>query len=123
MLALGCPKPTPTPTPPAPIADALPVDAPSPISDLFTGRIFDCHGIAVAKERAAAVVPVQACLQTPPGVCLVGLVGMFDAATVACVTRDLGATANADVLAGEVSALPIANNVRAWILAEHLGYE
>ena len=49
----------------------------------------------------------------------------FDAATVACVARDLGASANAAVLSGVASNTDIATarNARAWIVDHHLGYK
>ena len=119
MVCSGCPQPLPHPVPgPAPVSDAA--------RDLFTGQVFDCHGVLVVKERANSLGPVGDCIVSDrfPG-CLTGLTTSFAVATVACVARDLGAGANAAVLSGTgtTNDAMTANNVRSWILAEHLGYE
>jgi hypothetical protein len=115
LAICGCVQPLP-PAPPGPPA----VDA---AADVFTGQIFDCHAVPLS-ERGNAVAPVGDCLAsgyTPE--CLVDLVVTFAPATVACLARDLGSSANASVLAGDPSQKPKADNARAWIVAHNLGYK
>ena len=107
--------PPPVPTPP-PVVDAGP-------ADVFTGQIFDCHAVPLG-ERGNALAPVGDCLASGyTSECLVDLVVTFAPATVACLARDLGAAANAAVLAGDATQLPKADNARAWVTAHALGYK
>jgi hypothetical protein len=115
-LLLGCVVPLPPAPPGPPVVDAGP-------ADVFTGQIFDCRGVPLS-ERGNALAPVGDCLAsgyTPE--CLVDLVVTFAPATVACLARDLGASANASVLAGDATQLPKADHARAWITAHALGYK
>lgn len=123
MLALlaavpGCAQPTPRPT----VADAGP-------SDLFTGQIFNCRLPVVAVERDHAMIDVKRCLlgqdrsYPQPPACLIDQAGQYKPDTVVCVTRDMGAAANAAVLAGSTDpddAL-IANAARDFIRSERVG--
>ena len=117
LLIFACAAPQPTPTPPVGPAD------------LFTGKIFNCHLAVVAVERGSAVVDVKRCLlgndtaNPQPAACLVAQAGQYAADTVACVARDLGASANAAVLAGSTDPTDsqVANAARDWIRAEGLG--
>ena len=115
-LALGtaCPQPLP-PTPPGPQP-----------GDVFTGQVFDCRAPIVAAERVAASVPVHNCLMdTAPTECLVLFATDYNPATIACVARDIGASANAAVLAG--SMLPadtrMADAARGFIVREGMGFK
>jgi len=116
LVAANCGTVPPTPSPgPAPVADAA-------SGDLFTGQIYDCHAVQLT-SRANAVAPVGDCLDgTATASCLVNLTVVFDAATVACVTRDLGAGANAAALAGDTSYRARADAASAWIINHQLGY-
>jgi len=124
---VGCPVPQPVPVPPGPqpVADAARKDAPA--SDIFTAKIFDCHAGVVAVERESASSDVSYCLagSTSASVdaCILKL-GQYNNATVACLIRDLGADANAAVLAGssDTTARVWANNARAWIIEHAIGY-
>ena len=111
----GCP---PTPTPPVPTADAAPAGP-------FTGHVYDCHAVSLA-DRQAAYEPVGICVASEawPG-CMADLLTSFAPATLACLARDLGSSANAAVLAGMASNTDVttAKNVRAWIIQEGLGYK
>lgn len=118
-LMLGsCAQPTPRPT----AFDAGP-------SDLFTAKIFNCRLDVVAIERDSAVVDVGRCLlghdrdYPDPPACLVHQAGQYKPDTVVCVTRDMGAAANAAVLAGSTDPddATIANVVRDWIRSERMG--
>jgi hypothetical protein len=123
LLASACTQPQPGPAPvPGPIADA----APAPVVDLFTGKVFDCHLDIVRTERDSAMPDVKGCLVAiTTAHCLVTLAVQYQQDTVACVARDLGASANAAVLAGQDAATnkPIADAARFWIQAEGLGYK
>jgi hypothetical protein len=114
-LACGTfPPPVPTP----PVADAGP-------SDVFTGQIFDCHAVPLG-ERGDALAPVDGCLASGyTAECLVDLTIKYPFAlpTVACLARDLGASANASVLAGDPTQQSKADNARAWIASHALGYK
>lgn len=136
LACTGCP-PTPVPVPPpgpSPIvvSDAAQpaVDAYTPAADAaatnpaFTGKVFDCQTATVIKQRAQATAVVSACLLAPPANCLAGLIGNYDVNTVACVARDLGASAQMVTRAGTGTAddRVRAANVRNWVLAEKLGY-
>ena len=118
LLATACTHPIPGPTP-VPTQDA---SAP----DLFAGKVFDCHLDIVRTERDAAMPDVKGCLVAiTTAHCLVTLAVQYQQDTVACVARDLGANANAAVLAGHDVATnkPIADAARFWIQAEGLGYK
>ena len=118
LCLAGCPQPLPpTPPGPTPVVDAGPVDQ-------FSNGVYDCRALIVASQRASAAEPVGVCLANGSA-CLVDLLVSFDAATVACVARDLGASANAAVLSGVASNTDIATarNARAWIVDHHLGYK
>lgn len=125
LLSLHCTQPQPGPAPvPTPVADAAPVDA--PVSDIFTGRIFNCHLDIVATERDSAMPDVKRCLVLAGAAsCLVHQASQYQPDTVACVARDMGARANAAVLAGSTDALDelIAAQARGFISSERLGYK
>jgi hypothetical protein len=121
----GCVPLPPTPVP-TPVADAAPIDAPAPIpADRFTRKVFDCHLDVVAVERDSAKGDVGYCLAAATTIsCLIKL-GQYNDATVACLARDLGAKANADVLAGSTNPddAAKADGARWFILTEQLGYK
>ena len=119
LIALvGCPVPAPRPT----ILDGGP-------SDLFTGKIFNCHLDVVAAERDSAMVDVKRCLlgqdtaHPDPSACLVAQAAQYAPDTVACVTRDLGASSNAAVVSGQATddEKTMAGAARSWISGERLG--
>lgn len=127
LLALSCAHTSPTPT----AADAG-------INDLFTGVVFDCHLDIVKVERDGAKPDIARCLQIAgteettienmarmASECLVNQAGQYNPATVACLSRDLGADANASVLAGSniVVDKTMADNARAFINLHQLGYK
>jgi hypothetical protein len=119
-MCQNCTQPQPGPAPvPTPVADA------APPSDRFTAKVFDCHLDVVAVERDSATSDVAYCLSgSSTFSCLLGM-GQYNDATVACLARDLGAKANANVLAG--SADPAdkakADGSQWWITIEQLGYK
>ena len=122
----GCPHPGPSPQPgPTPVvSDAGPSADAYPTNVAFTGQTFDCTLPVVTSQRAAALQPVQDCAVAPPADCLAKLVGSLAIDTVACVARDVGASAQAAVRAGSVDLRDAlrAKAVRDWILAEGIGY-
>lgn len=128
LTCTGCP-PTPIPVPPpgpAPVvSDACcpAVDTYTP-STVFKDKVFDCTRPTVSAERSVATTQVARCLLAPPEDCLTSLVGEFSAATVACVARDLGASAQVAVRAGTAKPddLETSMNARDWILSEGIGY-
>jgi hypothetical protein len=99
------------------------VDAPS--ADPFAGKVFDCHAVPLA-DRQAAYDPVVVCVAGDawPG-CMTDLLTSFAPNTLTCLVRDLGASANAAVLAGTATNTDAttAKNARAWIFQEGLGYK
>lgn len=112
LFAAACPQPLPPPQPPQP-------------ADVFTGVLFDCHLPVVLAEREAVKPPVRACyLSAGPRACLVGLVGQFNVTSVACLARDVGASANADSVANpaDATAKAIADAARTFITEEGMGY-
>ena len=116
FCGVGCIQPLPPSPPGPPAADAGP-------ADVFTGQIFNCHAVPLS-ERGNAVAPVGDCLAsgyTPE--CLVDLTVTFAPATVACLARDLGSSANAAMLAGDPSQKSKADNARSWITNHNLGYK
>ena len=127
-ICQNCTEPQPGPVPfPSPVADAAPqVDAPvPPAPDRFTAKIFDCHLDVVAVERDSAKPDVRRCLAAATAItCLLGI-GQYNDATVACLARDIGAKANADVLAGSTNPedAAVADGARWFIIQEHLGYK
>lgn len=109
---------------PAPIPTPVPtVDAPS--ADPFAGKVFNCHAVPLP-DRQAAYEPVSTCLVSGfwPD-CLTDLLTSFAPNTLTCLVRDLGASANAAVLAGTATNTDAttAKNARAWILQEGFGYK
>ena len=127
----GPTPPTPSDAAPTPVMDAAPQPVPPATSDAalpdpFAGQIFDCHSVTLA-QRKASLTPVGACLAAGGCVacCLSNAVSgsVLGLASVACVARDLGASANAAVLSGDSSQAPTANNARSWITSEKLGYK
>ena len=129
MVLGGCLHPVPSPAPgPTPTsADAAAVDVPSAdvLPDPFKNQDFDCHLPIVAAQYTAASSSVGACLASPPLACLAGLIGAYDINTVACLARDLGFEANNALLAGADAGInnSVADNVRTFINAEHLGFQ
>ena len=125
---VGCPVPQPVPVPPGPqpVADAARKDAPA--SDVYTGKVFDCHAGVVNVERDSATGDVRYCLAgtTSASVdsCVLSKLGQYNNTTVACLIRDVGADANASVLAGskDTTEQVWADNARQWILEHNLGY-
>lgn len=118
-LLAACSQPAPRP----PIVD-------SGLKDLFTGKVFNCRLDVVAVERDSAMVTVKGCLvedspYTPAAPCLVKQTGQYKADTVACVARDLGASANAAVNAGVATPDErlMAVAAREWVRNERLGYK
>jgi len=113
----ACSQPAPIPTP-VPVVDAAP-------GDLFAGKVFDCHAVPLV-DRQAAYDPVVVCVAGDawPG-CMVDLLTSFAPNTLTCLVRDLGASANAAVLAGTATNTDAttAKNARAWIFQEGLGYK
>lgn len=122
----ACTGPQPVPTPPgpgpAPAPDAAP---PAP----FTAKIFNCHLPVVSVERDSAAGDVSYCLDGSSSQavdsCVALKLGQYNDTTTACLIRDLGADANAAVLAGSTDQgdRVRADNARAWILEHQLGYE
>jgi hypothetical protein len=120
----ACPGPQPIPTPIGPVADAAAADAPLPIP-LFDHKVFDCHQDVVKTEYQAARPDVKKCLSLPGAPdCLVALVGPYNAATAACLARDLGGDANASVLAGSSDPVDVlvAAAARTFINNQTVGY-
>jgi hypothetical protein len=112
-MATGCTQPRPGPVP-----------VPTPITDRFSARVFDCRQDVVAVERDSAKPDVGDCLaKATPTVCLLTL-GQYNDATVACLARDLGATANARVLAGSTDPADAAkaDGARSFI-NEYMGFQ
>ena len=106
---------------------------PQPIpGDAFTNRTFDCRALVVAVEREGAKGDVWACLlgQAPgscpaePGACLQCEAAQYNASTVACLARDIGADCNVAVLAGSADPADkaCANAARRLITSWNLGY-
>ena len=123
----GCPHPGPSPQPgPTPVVnDAGPSADAYPTNVAFDGKTFDCTLPVVSFQRAMALQPVRDCVVTPPADCLARLVATgLDINTVACVARDVGASAQVAMRAGSVDLLEAlrAKVVRDWILAEGIGY-
>jgi hypothetical protein len=115
----SCAQPQPIPTPPPPIADAAP---PAP-TDPFSNQIYDCHGLDLV-QRGDALLAAKGCLMAPNYVdCM--LAEPYSQTIMACTARDVGADANAAVLAGstEESDKTIADNARAFIRSHNLGYK
>ena len=107
-----------TPTQPGP----APVPTPT---DRFTARIFDCHLPIVAVERESAQPDVTKCLvRGGATACLVDQAAQYNPATVTCLVRDIGANANAAVLAGSTDPNDelAADQARAFIVSHQLGY-
>lgn len=127
-LVASCLHPNPSPQPgPTPVVvnDAGPVVADAyPTNAAFTDKTFDCTLPVVSSQRADATTSVEACVVAPPAGCLADLVGALDVNTVACVARDVGASAQLAARAGSVDPLDAlrAKAVRDWILAERIGY-
>ena len=115
VACAGCP---PTPTP-APAVDAAPV-----VRDIFTGATIDCGDLMVAKQRAQVLPAVETCLaNSGPAACLESLVDFYNADAVACVARERGASAAANVqTGGDAREATIAAAARNWIKTERLGY-
>ena len=115
----GCPHPSPpVPVGPPDAADAGQVD-------VFTGATVDCSTYTVQIQRATVVEPVRTCLaQVACGQCLANLATTYNLDVVACVARDLGASAQSSVQAGSTSPqdADVAMSVRAWIRSRKLGY-
>ena len=134
-LALSsCSGAEPVPTPIGPVADAAAVDAPLPIPT-FDHKVFDCHQVVVLTWYDGARLGTYLCLSSsvvdasadPPesvGDCMVRQAGTFDPAVVACLARDLGASANAAVLSGRAGPYDaaVASAARDFINSQHLGY-
>ena len=119
LFLVGCPTPMPPPVP-----GPTTFDAPAN-SDIFYGKIFDCHAAIIASQREAAVSPVSTCLASSLNACLIDLVGTsYDIATVACVARDVGTDAIVAVNAGKATETEkkIAANAKVFIETENLGY-
>lgn len=111
-LGSACPQPLP-PTPP-----------PTP-GDIFTAKVFDCRLPVVAVERDSCRPSVRACLlDTAPTECLVQFAAEYNPASIACVARDEGASANANVLAGSADPADktMADATRRFILDHAMGY-
>lgn len=120
----ACPGPQPVPTPIGPVADASPVDAPLPIP-AFDHKVFDCRADVVKAEYQVAKPAIKTCLSSSSAPdCLAGKVGTYDAATVSCLARDLGADANAAMLVGSTDPADAlaASAARIFINSQHLGY-
>lgn len=127
----ACPGPQPIPSPPGPpapgpqpVADAAVLDVPLPLP-LFDHKVFDCHQDAVKAVYQAAKPDVKKCLvQASASSCLVDLATQGDPATVACLARDLGADANAAVLAGSTDPgdAVAAAAARDFINSQVIGY-
>ena len=127
-LALaGCPHPGPSPQPgpvPVVVSDAGSSADSYPTNVAFDGKTFDCTLPVVSSQRAMALQPVRDCVVKPPADCLAKLAVTLDINAVACVARDVGASAMAAVRAGSTDLLDAlrAKAVRDWILAEGIGY-
>ena len=120
----ACPGPQPIPTPIGPVADAAVADAPLP-APLFDHKVFDCHQAAVKAAYQAAKPGVKTCLAQAGTVdCLILRASDSSPDAVACLARDLGADANASVLAGSTDPVDLtaANAARSFINSQHLGY-
>ena len=120
-LAQNCTQPQPGPAPvPGPVADASPVDA--PVADIFTGKIFDCHGLDL-DMRNEAMPSVADCLKTAAVVSCLVLIPQ-PLALIACLVRDVGANANAAVLAGSTDPADeiVADQARGFISSHQVGY-
>ena len=110
--SLGCTPVQPQPIPPGP-------------ADIFQGATFNCHLPIVATERESAQPDVTNCLVGAGATdCLVGQAKQYNPATVACLTRDIGANANAAVLAGSKDPNDelVADQARNFIVQHQLGY-
>lgn len=122
----ACPQPVPVGPGPA-VADA------GQPPDRFTGKTINCRLPVVAAERDDAMGDARSCLlmgdgtdaaNPPVYACLVNKTSQYHPESVACVTRDLGARANAAYLAGSTDPNDkiVANEVRAWIQDHKLGF-
>ena len=123
-MCQNCTQPQPGPAPiPTPSADA------APPADRFTAKIFDCHLDVVAVERDSATSDVAYCLSGSSSAtvdaCVLTKLGQYNDATAACLIRDVGASANAAVLAGSVDQgnKVKADGARAWIVEHQPGYK
>ena len=117
----SCTQPQPGPAPiPVPVADASPVDA--PVSDIFTGKVFDCHGFDLDVRNDTLPI-VAGCLKTAAVVACLTTVQRAPA-LVACLVRDVGANANAAVLAGSTDPADeiVADQARGFISSHQVGY-
>ncbi len=129
VCSIDCAQPKPVPVPPgptpAPAVDASPpADAPLPL--LFSGQIYDCRLPVVASEYQLATSAIRGCLAAAAvPACLVEKASQYNPATVACLARDLGNTANAAVLAGstDMADAIVANAARSFITTQNLGYK
>jgi hypothetical protein len=104
---------------------SVPPDASPEPRDVFAGAMLDCYRPAAQEQRAAAALPVEGCLAGPDvGSCLVGLTSGFSIDAIGCSARDLGASANVEVLTGDAGERPrrIADAARAWIREKGLGF-
>ena len=123
-MCQNCTQPQPGPAPiPTPSADA------APPADRFTAKIFDCHLDVVAVERDSATSDVAYCLSGSSSAtvdaCVLTKLGQYNDATAACLIRDIGASANAEVLAGskDTTERVWADNARQFIQEHQLGYK
>jgi len=119
LTLAACASVSPVPTPGT---DAGAADVPT---NIFTGQVFDCHQAVVANERGDASLGVSACLgQQDATSCLVGLTATYQAATVACLARDLGADANAAALVNpdDTGRATVAGAARSFITSCRVDY-
>ena len=124
LLLTACPGPQPVPTPLGPSADASTVDAPLPIP-IFSRKVFDCHQDVVRVSYQGAKAGVGTCLaQAGAPDCLVARAAESSPDVVACLARDLGASANAAVLAGSTdpNVATTAAAARLFIESQVLGF-
>jgi len=118
-------QPLPSPPGPVPADAASSADAPLPLP-IFDHKVFDCRQAVVVVEYQGAKPDIKRCLSLAGAPdCLVEQAGQYNPATVACLARDLGADANAAVLAGSASSVDVAvaASARDFINSQLLGYK
>lgn len=99
-----------------------PAPGPTPV-DRFAGQVYDCQTGVVLVERDSASLDVRACLNdAEPEACLLRQ-KQYNDATVACLVRDLGATATAAVNRGDLTRKPTADAARTFVRNHKLGYK